>query len=120
MSPEHPRQIKIRVPEMMAVRTGDGDEILFRRLDAPVASWCHPSVRWAVEYWRPKMVFPVAQAWVSLDPYGAYIDWLYVMEGWRRQGVGMALFQAIRQRWPDVEYDAVTEAGEALLNSSAD
>lgn len=117
MSTEDPRQIKIRVPEMMMVRTHGGDEIVFRRLDAPVASWCLASARWVVEYWRREMAFPVAQAWVLHDPYGAYIDWLHVMEGCRRQGIGKALFAAIKQRWPDVEYDAVTEAGERFASA---
>lgn len=116
MSNLHPSLIKTRVPETMALASG-GDEILFRRLDAPVASWCRPSARWVVEYWRPEMAFPVAQAWVYLDPYGGeYIDWLHVMEGCRRQGIGKALFAAIKQRWPDVDYDPVTEAGEGFVN----
>jgi GNAT superfamily N-acetyltransferase len=120
MSDPHPNLIKTRVPEMVARRTRDGDEILFRRLDPPVASWCRPSARWAVEYWRKDMAFPVAQAWVFVSPSGVYIDWLHVMEFCRRQGVGKALFAAIRGRWPDVEFDAVTEAGEAFLNCLAE
>lgn len=120
MNDPHPSLTKIRVPEMMARPAREGDEILFRRLDAPVASWCRPSARWAVEYWRPNMAFPIAQAWVFTDPYGEYIDWFHVMEGCRRQGIGKALFQAIRQQWPDVEYDAVTEAGEGFVKGMGD
>lgn len=51
----------------------DGDEILFRRLDAPVASWSKPGCRWAVEYWRARMAYLVAQAWVYIG-YEPYVD----------------------------------------------
>lgn len=92
----------------------DRGEFLFRRLDAPVASWSKPGSRWAVEYWLNGMAYPVAQAWVVMD-YGPYIDRLYVMEGHRRQGVGTALLTAITERWLDVEFDAFTESGESFL-----
>lgn len=93
------------------------DEILFRRLDAPVASWSGPGVRWAVEYWPAGMAYPVAQAWVVMN-YGPYIDCLHVMDGHRRRGVGTALLTAITERWPEVEFDAFTEAGEQFLASN--
>lgn len=90
------------------------DEIIFRRLDEPVASWSKPGGRWAVEYWRKEMAYPVALAWVSM-PYSPYIDWLYVMEGYRRRGIGSAMLEAIKARWPDVEFDAFTESGEHFI-----
>lgn len=95
----------------------DRAEILFRRPDAPVASWSKPGIRWAVEYWWEEMAYPVAQAWVVTN-YGPYIDWLHVMDGHRRQGIGTALLKAITERWPDVEFDAYTESGELFLASS--
>lgn len=91
------------------------DEVLFRRLDAPVASWSKPGIRWAVEYWRKEMAYPIAQAWVVMD-YGPYIDWLFVMDEYRRQGIGTALLEAITARWPDVEFDSFTELGELFLD----
>lgn len=93
------------------------DEILFRRLDAPVASWSRPGVRWAVEYWARDMAYPIAQAWVVMN-YGQYIDCLHVMEDYRRRGVGTVLLSAITERWPEVEFDAFTEAGEQFLASN--
>ena len=93
------------------------DEILFRRLDAPVASWSRPGVRWAVEYCRADMASPVAQAWVVMG-YGQYIDCLHVMEDYRRRGIGTALLTAITERWPEVEFDAFSEAGEQFLASN--
>jgi GNAT superfamily N-acetyltransferase len=118
---QNPALVKIRASQMQSAGSSSGglcagDEILFRRLDAPVASWSYPAIRWSVEYWRKEMAFPVAQAWVCDSPYGPYIDWLHVMEGHRRQGIGRALFAAIRRRWPDVEFDAVTDDGELFLS----
>jgi len=95
----------------------DHAEILFRRLDAPVASWSKPGIRWAVEYWWEEMAYPVAQAWVVMN-YGPYVDWLHVMDGHRRLGIGTALLMAITERWPYVEFDAFTESGELFLASN--
>ena len=92
----------------------DGDEILFRRLDAPVASWSKAGIRWVVEYWRAEMAYPVAQAWVYIG-YEPYVDWLCVMQHFRRAGVGTALLDAITARWPDVVFDAFTGPGEQFL-----
>lgn len=94
-----------------------GAEVLFRRLDGPVASWSDPGVRWAVEYWQVDMAYPVAQAWVLMG-YGQYIDRLHVMEDYRRRGIGTALLTAIQQRWPKVEFDAFNKAGELFLASN--
>jgi GNAT superfamily N-acetyltransferase len=91
------------------------DEILFRRLDAPVASWTKAGGRWAVEYWCAEMAYPIAQAWVFTGGYEPYVDWLYVMEEHRRAGIGAALLDAIRARWPGVEFDAFTESGNQFL-----
>lgn len=93
----------------------NGVEILFRQLDTPVASWSKPGIRWVVEYWRKEMGFPIAQAWVGIG-YVPYIHWLHVMEGHRRRGVGTRLLTAIKDRWPGVEYDAVSEAGEMFVD----
>jgi GNAT superfamily N-acetyltransferase len=96
------------------VRCHGGDEILFRRLDPPVASWTKAGNRWVVEYWRENMAYPIAQAWVVVD-YAPYIDWLHVMEGYRRLGYGSELLKAIIERWPDVEFDSSTDVGEQFL-----
>ena len=98
-----------------AVSGENGDEILFRRLHAPVASWSVPGIRWAVECWHPEMAYPVGQAWVVVTPYGPFLDWLHVMEGHRRTGVGTVLLTAIRKRWPDLVVAPVTESGESFL-----
>ncbi len=92
-------------------------EILYRRLDAPVASWSAPGVRWAVEYWCDEMAYPVAQAWVNVSPYGEHIDWLHVQEAHRGRGVGFALLCAVSDRWPGVKSYAATEAGARLQES---
>lgn len=120
MSDPHPNLLKIRVPELIARRTCEGDEIVFRRVDSPFESCGVPGEMWEVEYRRPEMAFPVAEAWVHVSPQTAYLGLLFVVEGWRRQGIGTALFKAIRQRWPNVAYDAVSESGQAFLNRFAD
>jgi GNAT superfamily N-acetyltransferase len=97
-----------------------GDEIVFRQTDSPIASSGYPGELWSVEYRRPGVALPVAEAWVHASPHGAYLGLLFVVEGYRRQGIGTALFGAIRQRWPNVEYDAVTEAGEEFVKGMSD
>lgn len=99
--------------EIDRVRVGQ-DEILFRRLDAPVASWSKPGGRWAVEYWARGMGYPLAQAWVS-EAYDGYIDRLHVAEEFRRQGIGTELLKAIQARWPGVGFDAFSELAEQFL-----
>lgn len=97
----------------------NGDEILFRQLDTPTVSWSKPGIRWAVEYWRCDGGYPIAQAWVVMG-YSPYILWLHVMEGYRREGIATRLLTAIRERWPDVEYDAATELGERFVDGLVD
>jgi len=100
--------------EVKNIDTGHG-EILFQCLRDPVASWSPPGIRWAVEYWLKDMAYPVGQAWVHVSPYGPFLDWLHVMDGHRRAGIGSALLSAIEQRWPDVICDPATELGELFL-----
>lgn len=100
--------------------------ILFRRLDEPVAPWSSPGIRWVVEFWVPDMAYPIGQAWVmdippspgfentKLDPY---LDWLYVMDEYRRKGIAGKLLDACRGRWPNMNYDGATDAGEAFCDS---
>lgn len=98
-------------------------EILFRQLVEPVVTWSKPGLRWAVEFWCWGIPYPVGQAWVgayppmaggSPEPY-AHIDWMHVQEQYRRQGVGTSLMEAIKARWPDVDFDAATELGNKFL-----
>jgi GNAT superfamily N-acetyltransferase len=63
------------------------------------------------------MAYPVAQAWVFTGGYEPYVDWLCVMEDHRRAGIGTALLDAIRARWPDVVFDAFTDSGEKFLDA---
>ncbi len=107
----------MNVEDEVEKRSRVQDEVVFRRLDDPVVSWSKAGIRWAVEYWQSEMAYPVAQAWVVMN-YGPYVDWLHVMEGHRRQGIGTALLKAITKRWPNVEFDAFTESGELFLGSN--
>ncbi|MBN9118109.1 MAG: hypothetical protein J0I06_02920 [Planctomycetes bacterium] len=120
MSDPHPSQIKIRVPETMTRRTREGHEIVFRQTDSPIASLGYPGEIWSIEYRRSGVAFPVAEAWVFVSPQWTYLGFLFVVEGCRRQGIGTAVFEAIKQRWPNAEFDAVTEAGKAFVNRLAE
>lgn len=93
------------------------DEILFRRLDTPVASWSMPGGRWAVEYWCEGMAYPVAQAWVFTGGYEPYVERLHVMEEHRHTSVGTDLLEAIKKRWPDLLFDAMSECEEQVISS---
>jgi GNAT superfamily N-acetyltransferase len=101
--------------DLNILQVGDGAEVVFRRLDAPVASWTEPGIRWVAEYWREPMAYPVGQSWVVVTLYGPIIDWLHVMDDHRRVGIGTTLLTAIRTRWPDVVYAPATELGDRFL-----
>jgi GNAT superfamily N-acetyltransferase len=71
------------------------------------------------------MAYPVAQAWVMVVPpqpergyvLEPYLDWLHVMDEYRRRGLGMRLLDACLARWPDMNYDGATDAGEAFCDA---
>lgn len=100
-------------------------EILFRCIDEPVMSWSLPGLRWIVEFWEFDAGYPYGQAWVQVPPpapkgyetFEPYIDMLYVMEDYRRLGIGAALMSAIIERWPETLFDAINIESERFLRS---
>jgi GNAT superfamily N-acetyltransferase len=98
------------------IQLPNGAEILFRELTEPVASWSVPRCRWVVEWWDREEAYPFGQAWVFVsDGSLIFIDWLEVPAEHRRKGIGTALMDAIRARWPQVSYEGATDLGEAFL-----
>ncbi len=120
MSDPHPSLIKARASEITTHCTRNGDKIVFRPTHSPFASLGYPGEMWAVEYWRPGLAFAIADTEVFVSSEITYLCLLFVREGYRRQGIGTALFTAIRQRWPNVAYDPVSEEGEAFLSRFTD
>ncbi len=103
--------------------------ILFRQMDDPVPAKWAAGLRWQVEAHldggeRPH---PIGLAWVS-DPAPLppglrgrerarppWLDFVLVLEGYRRHGVATALVRACRERWPDLWLTpGITDDGLAL------
>jgi len=111
----------------------DGLLVVFRQLNAPVPSCWRPGLRWQAEAhsrWDERY-HAIGMCWVC-DPesvkspgersvgYGPSVDYLFVLDGWRRNGIAAALIDACRKRWPDLSLGAgATDEGEAFLNAYA-
>lgn len=110
----------------------DGLLVIFRQLQAPVP-WCwKPGIRWQAEAhlrWDERY-HTIGICWVC-DPDSAKspgdphmgcpgVDYLFVLDDWRRNRIATALVDACRKRWPDLTLSAGTsDAGVAFLQSYA-
>jgi GNAT superfamily N-acetyltransferase len=65
---------------------------------------------WYVEAYKGGRMFPVGTAYVVAVGNVAQLNFILVADQWRRQGVGTALINAIRDRWPD--YQATLPMGD--------
>ncbi len=92
-------------------------EILFRQLGSPVVSSSVPGLRWVVEFWVYDMAYPLGQVWVTVTDTLQYLDWMVVDEDNRRKGIGSQLLKACLERWPNMEYDGATDAGEGFVDT---
>lgn len=109
----------------------DGLLVVFRQLHAPVP-WCwKPGIRWQAEAhlrWDERY-HAIGICWVC-DPASAKdpgvtrgwvdpcVDYLFVLDGWRRGGVATAIIDACRKRWPDLDPgEGATEEGVAFLKA---
>ncbi len=94
--------------------------ILFRRLDDPLPPDWSPGLHWQAEYHddHSDCSRPLGLAWVTAGEGLAYLDYVLVVDDCRRRGIATALIAACRERWPDIRLtDAISDAGEALLDS---
>jgi len=97
--------------------------IYFREVTEP-----HPHsdlVRfWHIEHYDEPFskLFPSAVAYVMEDvSFGiAHLNFIFVADLWRRQGIGREMLQAIMKRWPQPNLrwiKGMDEAGQGLLRS---
>ena len=78
-------------------------------------------MHWYIEYHDDQdHGFPDGMAFVTRAPDGGmtFVDFILVADMHRRKGVGTALVEAIRTRWPDAIFtDAISDDGEAFMAS---
>ena len=93
--------------------------ILFRQIKTPLPPDWEPGAHWYVEYHAgPHTPFPIGMAFVTAFPQFAVVDFIYVVDQFRRNGVGTALVKACEERWPGIHvHDRVSHEGRAFLRS---
>jgi GNAT superfamily N-acetyltransferase len=111
--------------------TLDGLLVIFRQLHAPVP-WCwRPGLRWQAEAHvrSDERYHALGVCWMC-DPesvkapgkcrvgYGPSVDYLFVLDGWRRNGIATGFINACRKRWPGLKLGSgATDEGVAFLNA---
>jgi GNAT superfamily N-acetyltransferase len=98
--------------------------IVIRRVDTDLRgkppTYCvewHESLH-PLKYFIPRGMAVVEVGELSVDPTEAALDYLYVIDGHRRIGLGTALVRACLQRWPRINLGrAATEEGELFLRA---
>lgn len=103
----------------------DNGQIIFRQIINPRPGDWTPAMHWYVEFHSDThdMAYPLGIAFVSAHSqmkacvgHSASLDFIYVCDQERRQGVATKLIAAVRARWPDIYLgEAISEAGEGLL-----
>lgn len=101
-------------------------QIIFRQLNDNIPLGWVAGVRWIVEAYPGEpgdlvdLPFPMGQAWVSdYNPHNnlTSLDFILTADQYRQQGVGKALYEAIKKRWPNVFVtDAISVSGERFLD----
>lgn len=97
-------------------------EILFRKIGTPRASdWGDevPSIeRWHIEAYDPEWtVIPIGlMVVVTQSDFSPIVMYLWVIEKYRRKGVGTSLLNAARKRWAHLSLtDDTTPSGRKFL-----
>ena len=107
-------------------------EIVFRSVGNGCGPACAPELYdyWYVEAYDFERSWPIGIAFVAdgtksssapeATPLLCFrLDYLFVIDEYRRQGVGTALLEAVKKRWPNMYLDAATEKGERFLQRVA-
>ena len=85
------------------------------------SEWEHPhrlgGTHWRVEWWSgERRMFPVATAYVVVIPGAAQVNFVFVVDEYRGQGIACKLLEACRSRWPGIGFTVgVNAAGDALV-----
>lgn len=93
--------------------------IIFRPLKGTLPPYWKPDIHYQVEFWPDDIDTsrPYGIAYVSDFGVDAYLDYVFVCDDLRRQGVATALLEAINQRWPGIIHtDPISPEGEALCD----
>lgn len=96
--------------------------VLFRQLNEPVPDNWVAGLRYQVEAHSLDfdLPFPIGLAWVMVPPPGGPlppgVEFVIVLDQFRRLGVATALIEAIENQWPNVWLtDAISDAGAGLI-----
>lgn len=100
--------------------------IKFRQLNDNVQPGWMPGLHWQVELYADDngtLSYPLALAWVTdstpFTPQAPLVglDFIIVMDQFRRQGHAEKLIAACKERWPGIHLtNAISREGQALLD----
>jgi hypothetical protein len=78
--------------------------ILFRKVDEPLPAGWEPGAHWFVEYYPddPLSPYPEGIAFVCAFPRFAIIDYTFVVDHKRGNGIWHKIVEACRERWPGI------------------
>lgn len=102
-------------------------DIVFRNVGNDCGPACGPELYdyWHVEAYDFERSWPLGIAFVADGTKSSSgtetaallcfrLDYLFVIDEYRRQGVGTALLNAVKERWPSMCLDAATEGDRAI------
>lgn len=95
-------------------------EILFRNLTRPRPRLWSPNLHWQIEFHatHTDMAYPLGIAYVSAGKVCCGLDFIFVVDKFRRRGIGKQLILACQKRWPGIELgEAISKVGQYLLDS---
>jgi GNAT superfamily N-acetyltransferase len=101
--------------------------IIFSNMGRAVPASEKPRTIWQVSYYGEDVDpgHPLGVAWVldnrpfppdsaTFKLWRPNLRYLFVVDAYRRQGVATKLLRACLRRWPDLDYEGVTDAGIAF------
>ena len=94
--------------------------IVYRQIQEPLPPGWLPGGHWFIEYYAEdcESGHPMGVAFVTAKNRLAFLDFIFVTDQRRRQGIGTELLLACRRRWPRIECGkGISAAGAGLLRS---